>query len=385
MYDFSVRQLISLHLAKFGYLDPGIEFGAPIEITQDGVAAAAGITRAHACTVLLRMEKSGEVTIGQSRIKGSNCRVRRKVYFLTALGKERVDKLLSDLEASGVPASELATPPTVNRMSTDMMRGLSQKDRDVMGMLCVLRHDVSRGDLESDPPGLLYDGKGVLALKDDVRRRFLDTGSEDERRRWHSLAADMCLGDESLMAERLHHLRMAGRRKEAARLALGNLRRLTGDGDAMDDLIDLCKEAGDENLGTTTATLALRSGDVRRAREALESSGNRFGPAMSEVLLAEGDRRGALDMALRSYTGDAMSALALGKAMNAAGRHEEALVYLTASRRRMMESGSLFRMDEEMEAEAEADEALGRKERASALRKAAEAARRWGFKGRCCP
>jgi hypothetical protein len=42
-------------------------------------------------------------------------------------------------------------------------------------------------------------------------------------------------------------------------------------------------------------------------------------------------------------------------------------------------------MDEEMEAEAEADEALGRKERASALRKAAEAARRYGFKGRCCP
>ena len=113
--------------------------------------------------------------------------------------------------------------------------------------------------------------------------------------------------------------------------------------------------------------------------------GHRFGPAMSEILLAEGDSRGALDMALRSYTGDAMSALALGKAMNAAGRHEEALVYLTACRRRMVESGSLFRMDEEMEAEAEADEALGRRERASALRKAAEAARRLGFKGRCCP
>ncbi|MBP5203129.1 MAG: hypothetical protein J6Z16_00565 [Candidatus Methanomethylophilaceae archaeon] len=385
MYDFSVRQLISLHLAKFGYLDPGIEFGAPIEITQDGVAAAAGITRAHACTVLLRMEKSGEVTIGLSRIKGSNCRVRRKVYFLTTLGKERVDRLLSDLEASGVPASELSTPPTVNRMSTDMMRGLSQKDRDTMGMLCVLRHNVARGDLESDPPGLLYDGKGALVLKDEVRRRFLETGSEEERRRWHSLAADMCLDDDALVSERLHHLRMAGRRKEAARLAVGNVRRLTGDGDAMDDLIDLCREIDDEGLRTMAATLALRSGDMRRAREALESGGGQFGPVMSEVLLAEGDSKGALDMALRSYSGDAMSALALGKAMNAAGRHEEALVYLTTSRRRMMESGSLFRMDEEMEAEAEADEALGRKERASALRKAAEAARRTRLKGRCCP
>ncbi|MBO4568866.1 MAG: hypothetical protein J5674_02670, partial [Candidatus Methanomethylophilaceae archaeon] len=243
--------------------------------------------------------------------------------------------------------------------------------------LCVLRHTVLRTELDRIPTGLLFDGKGCLMLKEDAKSRFLGTGNEEDLKRWHSLAADFCLGKEGLVAERLHHLRMAGRRREASRLALGNVRSLEEDPDAMEDLIDLCRGTEDSDLLPIVATLALRTGDLKKAREALGPHGTeRHGAIMSEILLAEGDTEKALDLALKSYTGDSMSALALGKAMNAAGRYEEALTYLTASRRRMVASGNLFRMDEVMEAEAEANRALGRDERADALKKAAEASKR---------
>ena len=377
MYDFSVRQLICLHLAKYSHLDPGMEFGAPMEITQDGVAAAAGITRAHACTVLLRLEKNGEVAIGLSRIKGSNCRVKRKVYFLTALGRERTERLLSDLRASGVPDSELSTPPTVSRMSSDMRRGLPPEDRDAVGMLCVLRHAAARKDLDHVPHGLMFDGKGLLVLKEEAKRRFVETGSEEDLRRWHSLAADLCIGKDDLIAERLHHLRAAGRRREASKLVLGNIRRLEEDPGSLDDLIGLCRETDDPELFPVTAAIALRAGEPEKARLALGTrDAKAHGATMSEILLAEGDSGKALDLALENYSGDAMGALALGKAMAAAGRHEEALTYLTASRRRMVDSGNLFRMDEVLEAESESNRALGRNERADALMKAAEASRR---------
>jgi tetratricopeptide (TPR) repeat protein len=129
-----------------------------------------------------------------------------------------------------------------------------------------------------------------------------------------------------------------------------------------------------------TALLSLRLDSVDNAKAVMGTAGDsdRAKAMRAEILLAEDKTDEALDVALGCYSEDRYTSLALGKCMNAAGRHEEALVYLRMSRRRMMDSGCLFRLDEVIEQEAKADKALGRNERASMLEEAAKATRKDG-------
>ncbi len=400
MYEFNTRERLMLHLARFNNLDVNIEFGAPGDVTQDGIAAALGITRSHACTTLLRMEKAGEVLVGLSRISGSNCKVKKKIYVLSEHGKEVLNSLLDNLEASGIPRSELTLQHPVNRMSADMMRDMPREERDVVGMLCLLRRNVKRQKLDlRGIYGLPFDSRGNLAIRPDARDRFLMTATEEDLLRWHSAAADVYQSNWEDLPERLHHLLNSGRLREAVKLATEYRFAIADSWDAgiMGTMRALCERTGDEELSLITALLALRVGAVTDARAAMRTAGesDRAKAMQAEALLAEGKTNEALDVALDCYSEDRYTSLTLGKCMNAAGRYEEALIYLRMSRRRMMESGCLFRLDEVIEQEAIADKALGRNERASALEEAARATRKGGsdhnrgrtldgFRERCC-
>ena len=46
--DVTVKERILLHLSKFSAVQPGQEYNVPFDLTQDGIAVVAGITRAHA-------------------------------------------------------------------------------------------------------------------------------------------------------------------------------------------------------------------------------------------------------------------------------------------------------------------------------------------------
>ena len=383
MYEFNTRQHIMLHLARFSNLDVNMEYGAPEDITQDGIAAALGITRSHACTTLIRMEKAGEVLTGLSRVSRSSCKVKKKIYLLSEHGTEVMNAFLDGLESSGVPRSELALHHPFNRMSADMMRAMPPEERDVAGMLCVLRRPAKRQALGiRGMYGMPFDGKGNLSLRPDARERFLGTAKEGEMERWHSAAADVYQSSWEDLPERLYHLLHSGRHREAAKLASEYRFAIADSQDAgiMETMLGLCEKSGDEELSLATALLALRMGDTKSARTAMRAAGDgdRAKAMSAEVLLAEGMTDEALDVALSCYSEDSGSSLALGKCMLAAGRPEEALVYLRMSRRRMMESGCLFRLDEVMEQEALADKALGRSERASALEEAARAVKKDG-------
>ncbi len=383
MYDFNTRQRVMLHLARFSNLDVNMEFGAPSDITQDGVAAALGITRSHACTTLLRMEKAGEVLTGLSRVSNSNCKVKKKIYVLSEHGKEVMTGFLDDLEASGIPRSELALQHPMNRMSADMMRDMTPEERDTIGMLCVLRRSVKRQSLDLQRVyGMPFDSRGDLAIRPDARDRFLRTSKEGDMERWHSAAADLYQSNWEDLPERLHHLLNSGRLREALKLATEYRFAIADSWDAgmMETMRGLCEKTGDEELSLITALLALRVGSVESAKAVMETAGNgdRAKAMRAEILLAEGRTDEALDLALDCYSEDRYTSLTLGKCMNAAGRAEEALVYLRMSRRRMMDSGCLFRLDEVIQEEAKADKALGRNERASALEEAAKATKKDG-------
>ena len=64
-----------------------IHYGAPFEITQDGIAIILGISRSHASVVLGKMVSSGEVQCSAATIKDSERTNKRKIYLITPHGR----------------------------------------------------------------------------------------------------------------------------------------------------------------------------------------------------------------------------------------------------------------------------------------------------------
>ena len=81
----TVGERIILHLAQYSkYLD---SYDAPLDISQDGIAAALRISRAHAAIELKKLKDTGEVVEKLVHIKRG--KTKRKVYFLSSPGEER--------------------------------------------------------------------------------------------------------------------------------------------------------------------------------------------------------------------------------------------------------------------------------------------------------
>src|SRR5256712_123847 len=78
----TVGERVLVHLSW--YLRYSDAFECPRETTQDGIAAALGISRAHAALELKRLKTSARVEERMAHVAGA--RSRRKVYFLTPAG-----------------------------------------------------------------------------------------------------------------------------------------------------------------------------------------------------------------------------------------------------------------------------------------------------------
>jgi hypothetical protein len=78
-----------VHLSGFSRFAEEID--CPAEVTQDGIARAVGISRAHAALEVKRLGGLGRVLQRLAHVRGS--RNRRKVYFLTGAGLARVAEL----------------------------------------------------------------------------------------------------------------------------------------------------------------------------------------------------------------------------------------------------------------------------------------------------
>ena len=84
MPGVTVGERIVVHLS--GFLRHVDAYEVPVEMTQDGIGAALGISRAHAALELKRLREAGKVEERMAHVAGA--RTRRKVYDLTTSGQE---------------------------------------------------------------------------------------------------------------------------------------------------------------------------------------------------------------------------------------------------------------------------------------------------------
>lgn len=381
MDKLNLREKTLVYLSRYSYIDPNIEFSAPLDITQDGVAMALGLTRAHASSVLRRMVERGSVICGQARVKGSPSAVKRKVYFLSPQGSRECREILETARSEGLDEREVILPRDINRFGADAIAGMDPVDRDLVGMVCALRSPVRREDIPRTD-AIPFDFRGYSAVKEDTRRRVMSWADESDVRRWHSFAADWCTDHGGDTRERLYHLQKAGRIREARLLASEHAFEISDSGgdEPYRIMRELSEDSGDARLLYTSCLMAIRRGDTASAHELAGKAGEIDpcigGSLESEVLVSEGRIDEAVGVALDSYRGDAGTALALGKCLVEAGRPSEAVPFLKRSRQCMVSDGCLYRMDDVLSYESMANEDLGEKERADALKDMASCMRR---------
>lgn len=79
---------------------PEGQWEAPFTVTQAGISAAVHVQRKHVPRTLKRLENRDELHSGQRHVPGA--KQRRRVYGLTALGKERAGNLRDNILAKNV-------------------------------------------------------------------------------------------------------------------------------------------------------------------------------------------------------------------------------------------------------------------------------------------
>ena len=87
--SLTVGERIIFHLSQYAKFQDS--FDVPIDITQDGIAAALRISRAHAALELKKLKDSKDVAERLSHIKKG--RTKRKAYFLTTQGDKKASAI----------------------------------------------------------------------------------------------------------------------------------------------------------------------------------------------------------------------------------------------------------------------------------------------------
>lgn len=330
----TVGERILLHLARFSKFQEN--YDVPPDVSQDGIASALRISRAHAAIELKKLKENSEVNERLAHIKGGKSR--RKVYFLTPDGEERARQIREYAEREGI---EIAPLLDLRRCDPeDLWNSLNNDMREILGKASVFRRPFKREILPSTSIPLLPEDKnGMVVMPEGLREAIPSLIPEEDLRSYHSFAADYWLyqGD---YRERLYHLLRAGRCKEAEILLA--MRRSTflenPDRDILEIVFEL-KEVSDkyaEKINRLKAELALALGDEKRCLEVLEKM--KDSTRVSEQLEAiriEGNlllQKGALEEAFnvfqkgKSMVGNGINIpleCDLARALIEMGKHEE--------------------------------------------------------------
>lgn len=339
-------------------------------MTQAGISESIGTSKSHTSTIISKLISDGLIYMEMSRILlRSGATGMRKVYGLTSAGLLECRRIMDSLDPESEYLKDGMIPMNLNHCQSDMLDSLDREDRNVIGCLLVMEDmpvNVNQLPKGRNQPLVPINGKGLVSIKPAARDLFLSKASESDLKAWHSRAADWYATHGGPVPDHLMHLVKAGRRFEAGMLALSKRYYLMDDpredvAAAMDEIdTKECK-------GMLTAIVALcyiRLRDAEGARRALGRMGPEFdqclkGALEAEILLVEGERQRALDVALESYNSDAVTGLALGKAMAENHRYSEAAVFLRRARISMTETGCLFRFDEALAYESESYAVLG--------------------------
>lgn len=298
--SLTVGERIILHLAQYSkYID---SYDAPLDVSQDGIASALRISRAHAAIELKKLKDSNEVTEKLVHIKRG--KTKRKVYFLTPPGEERAKLIRQFAESEGIDIQPFLDLKKCK--GPELWATLDDHHRSVLARACVFRVPFARVALPETTISLLpVDANGMVEMPPDLRSYVPGQVDPELLRQYHSLAADHMLSAGNYR-ERLFHLLQAGRHWEAEAMVAS--RGIAPLGMADRDLLDMLMSivpSSDRYRGRVLcaqAEVARQAGDLELAASkagelrAMPSPQDRFDGLMIEALVkrAKGEYENAL-------------------------------------------------------------------------------------------
>ncbi len=298
MEKTTIRERILLHLSRYAMIDDREMFNLPFDLTQDGIASALGISRAHTSLELKKLRQAGRVKERQVRVIGSN--VRRKVYHLEPEGREESKLVKERLDRAGVPVETILDMRQCDPKL--MWDKLSESDRDVLGLACVIRIPIHISMLPPASSGVIpVTHKGLVNISTEVKNKYLEAADEESVRIWNSNAADWYIDNDLDDQERLYHLVKAGRSFESNQFLIRKSEEFFTNCNR--DLMDIIKEMEDPVKAPSAAwsvrgRLAISCEDTHYARkcaEKLKELGSKEGEVLvAEIKYIEGDFKNAL-------------------------------------------------------------------------------------------
>lgn len=354
MDNTTIRERILLHLSRFKMVNEEEVYNLPFDLTQDGIAAALGISRAHSSLELKKLREAGKVRENQVHVIGSG--IRRKVYYLEPDGKTEADHIRKKLEDAGVP---FETVLDMRKCDPGLMWDkLSPSDRDALGLACVIRIPVNKKLLPPTDSGVIpATHEGIVNISTETKKRYLDAVDAESVRRWNSAAADWWMDNVSDDQERLYHLSAAGRSAEANRLLINKSASFIENHN--DDLLEIIKgmevPAKDKLASWSIRSMiavACRDADfAERAASELDGLGSDDGEIIrGESKLIRKDPGSSLEIAEKVYSesGTARSAMLVCRSLYAMGRYDDAEKAIVDVMKKFAETGDISRLDEMM-------------------------------------
>jgi len=221
----TVGERIILHLAQYSKFQD--DFDVPMDVSQDGIAAALRISRAHAAIELKKLKESEEVSERLAHIKKG--KTKRKTYFLTSKGETKASHVREFAHSEGIEIMPLLDLKKCK--APDLWNALDLQKRKLLAMACVFRKPFKRTALPDTTVSLLpVDNEGMVDMPADLRNSVPTMLTKEELKRFHSFAADYWL-NEGDYKERLFHLINAGRQKEAEMLVGSRWQQLISNAD----------------------------------------------------------------------------------------------------------------------------------------------------------
>ena len=223
MTSLSVKQKALVFLYKYRSYDRNDIYNTPWELTQDGVAGAVGVSRAHASIVLNQLKEEGNVEEKITHIR--NGKTKRKSYFITPSGMEEGEMIIDLANKEKIDITYLLdSKKGSNNINID---GLSEGDRFAFGCACAFDMPVDQSIL---PPvtgvTLPTDMNGKVSIDEGLRKKFLESVSDEERASFHGYAANYWFDKKLKKAddfyecihELLFHYVESGRNRDACKL-----------------------------------------------------------------------------------------------------------------------------------------------------------------------
>ncbi|MBM4237447.1 MAG: hypothetical protein FJ151_03065, partial [Euryarchaeota archaeon] len=184
----TVAERIILHLSQYSKLQDS--YDVPIDVSQDGIAAALRISRAHAAIELKKLKENEEVVERLAHIRRG--KTKRKVYFLLPKGEARAGKIKVFADSEGIEISPLLDLRKCD--GEDLWRSTGEQFRPILAQACVFRKPFKRSILPDTSISLLpTDRDGMVDMPEELRKAIIKLQDKDDLRRYHSFAADYWL------------------------------------------------------------------------------------------------------------------------------------------------------------------------------------------------